>query len=178
MYGEGSPAHRFAACARGHHRVPRKGHLPRHRLCEFCRTDRNECADVCSYSKSNGAGRYHAHHRSVGRCAVRYQRHRPRPGHARRAVPDHRGSLGVLPERVRIVSGDSQATPYGSGVRASRGTPVGGELALQASLKLKAAVLEAAAGLCRCGRRLTMRDGVIAPAEDAARASASPILRR
>ena len=33
-------------CARTSSRYARKGHLPRHRLCEFCRTDRNECADV------------------------------------------------------------------------------------------------------------------------------------
>lgn len=77
-------------------------------------------------------------------------------------------SLGVSPERVRIVSGDSQATPYGSGVRASRGTPVGGELALQASLKLKAVVLDAAAGLLQMrADALSMQDGVIAPAEGA-----------
>ena len=76
--------------------------------------------------------------------------------------------LASLPEKVRIVSGDSQATPYGSGVRASRGTPVGGELALQASLKLKAVVLEAAAGLLQVrADALSMRDGVIAPAEGA-----------
>ncbi len=78
---------------------------------------------------------------------MRYQRHRSRAGHARRAFQIIADSLGVLPEKVGIVSGDSQATPYGSGVRASRGTPVGGELALQASLKLKAVVLEAAASL-------------------------------
>ena len=76
-------------------------------------------------------------------------------------------ALGVSAERVRVVSGDSQATPYGSGVRASRGTSVGGELALQASLKLKAVVLEAAAGLLQVrADALDMRDGVIAPAAD------------
>lgn len=74
-------------------------------------------------------------------------------------------ALGVSAHRVRMVSGDSQATPYGSGVRASRGTSIGGELALQASLKLKAVVLEAAAGLLQVhADALDMRDGVIAPA--------------
>ena len=72
--------------------------------------------------------------------------------------------LGASVERVRVVSGDSQSTPYGSGVRASRGTSVGGELALQASLKLKTIILEAAAGLLQTrADLLDMRDGVIAP---------------
>lgn len=72
-------------------------------------------------------------------------------------------ALGVSADRVRIVSGDSQATPYGSGVRASRGTSVGGELALKASLKLKAVVLEVAAGLLQVSAdALDMHDGVIA----------------
>lgn len=73
-------------------------------------------------------------------------------------------ALGVSADRVRVISGDSQATPYGSGVRASRGTPVGGELALQASRRLRLVVLEAAAGLLQMRPdALDMRDGVIAP---------------
>lgn len=73
--------------------------------------------------------------------------------------------LGVPFDRVRIVSGDSQATPYGSGVRASRGTAVGGELALHASRELRAVILEAAAQLLQAGaERLSMTDGMIAPA--------------
>jgi carbon-monoxide dehydrogenase large subunit len=73
-------------------------------------------------------------------------------------------ALGVAFERVRIVSGDSQATPYGSGVRASRGTAVGGELALHASRELRAVILEAAASLLQTGAdRLTMVDGTIRP---------------
>lgn len=70
--------------------------------------------------------------------------------------------LGVAVERVRIVSGDSQATPYGSGVRASRGTAVGGELALHASRELRAVILEAAAQLLQTSAdRLGMSDGMI-----------------
>jgi carbon-monoxide dehydrogenase large subunit len=73
-------------------------------------------------------------------------------------------ALGVSTDRVRVVSGDSQATPYGSGVRASRGTPVGGELALQASRQLREVVLKAAAGLLQMQpQALDMRDGVITP---------------
>jgi aerobic carbon-monoxide dehydrogenase large subunit len=73
-------------------------------------------------------------------------------------------SLGVSADSVRVVSGDSQATPYGSGVRASRGTPVGGELALQASRQLRFVVLKAAAGLLQMHPdALDMRDGLITP---------------
>lgn len=73
--------------------------------------------------------------------------------------------LGVPVDRVRIVSGDSQATPYGSGVRASRGTAVGGELALHASRELRAVILEAAAQLLQTdAERLAMTEGTIAPA--------------
>ena len=70
--------------------------------------------------------------------------------------------LGVQAKHIRIVSGDSQATPYGSGVRASRGTAVGGELALHASRELRAVVLEAAAQLLQTSAaRLTMSHGMI-----------------
>ena len=74
--------------------------------------------------------------------------------------------LGVPAERISIVSGDSQATPYGSGVRASRGTAVGGELALHASRELRAVVLEAAAQLLQTSAtRLTMSQGIISAAD-------------
>jgi CO/xanthine dehydrogenase Mo-binding subunit len=73
-------------------------------------------------------------------------------------------ALGVSADRVRVISGDSQATPYGSGVRASRGTPVGGELAVQASRQMREVVLKAAAGLLQMQpEALDMRDGLIAP---------------
>jgi carbon-monoxide dehydrogenase large subunit len=71
-------------------------------------------------------------------------------------------ALGVASDSVRIVSGDSQATPYGSGVRASRGTPVGGELALQAGRQLREVVLGAAALLLQMKpEALEIRDGLI-----------------
>ncbi|WP_428678196.1 xanthine dehydrogenase family protein molybdopterin-binding subunit [Reyranella sp.] len=74
--------------------------------------------------------------------------------------------LGVAVDRIRIVSGDSQATPYGSGVRASRGTAVGGELALQASRELRAVVLEVAAQLLQTSAtQLTISHGMIGAAD-------------
>src|SRR5258708_20926535 len=61
--------------------------------------------------------------------------------------------LGVALERVRVVTGDTERTPYGGGTLASRGAGIGGEAALQAAkalrgniLALAAAILQAAPG--------------------------------
>lgn len=69
--------------------------------------------------------------------------------------------LGVPVETIKVVSGDSQATPYGSGVRASRGTAVGGELALKASRQLRKVVLSAAASYLKTGGdEINLQQGV------------------
>jgi aerobic carbon-monoxide dehydrogenase large subunit len=71
-------------------------------------------------------------------------------------------ALGVPFERVSVASGDSAATPYGSGIRASRGAPVGGELALKAGLALRQNVLAAAATLLQVAPSdLALEDGMI-----------------
>lgn len=53
-------------------------------------------------------------------------------------------ALGVTMDRVLIVSGDTQASPYGGGTWASRGAGIGGEAALQAAVKLKNHILKLA----------------------------------
>ncbi|HEX2017553.1 MAG TPA: xanthine dehydrogenase family protein molybdopterin-binding subunit [Aurantimonas sp.] len=53
-------------------------------------------------------------------------------------------SVGVSMERVKVVTGDTQVTPYGGGTWASRGAGIGGEAALQAGLALRTNVLEIA----------------------------------
>lgn len=71
-------------------------------------------------------------------------------------------AMGVSVDHIRVVSGDSQATPYGSGVRASRGTAVGGELALKAGIELRGRVLDAAASLLQSKpEALDIADGII-----------------
>lgn len=62
-------------------------------------------------------------------------------------------AFGVPMERVRVVLGDTDVTPYGGGTWASRGAGIGGEAAWQAGkalrenvLKVAAAVLQADAG--------------------------------
>ena len=53
--------------------------------------------------------------------------------------------VGVALDRVRVVTGDTDATPYGGGTWASRGAGIGGEAVLQAALALRANILKTAA---------------------------------
>ncbi|WP_298871419.1 xanthine dehydrogenase family protein molybdopterin-binding subunit [uncultured Bradyrhizobium sp.] len=53
--------------------------------------------------------------------------------------------LGVSMDRVRVVLGDTEMTPYGGGTWASRGAGIGGEAALQATKILRKNILDVAA---------------------------------
>ncbi len=53
--------------------------------------------------------------------------------------------LGVSMERVRVILGDTDNTPYGGGTWASRGSGIGGEAALQAAKILRRNILDVAA---------------------------------
>ena len=55
--------------------------------------------------------------------------------------------LGVSMERVRVISGDTDNTPYGGGTWASRGAGIGGEAALQAAKVLRKNILDVAAAI-------------------------------
>jgi carbon-monoxide dehydrogenase large subunit len=55
--------------------------------------------------------------------------------------------LGVSMERVRVILGDTDNTPYGGGTWASRGAGIGGEAALQATKVLRGNILEIAAAI-------------------------------
>ena len=56
-------------------------------------------------------------------------------------------AVGVSIGRVRIITGDTDATPYGGGTWASRGAGIGGEAVLQAGLALRVNLLHAAAAI-------------------------------
>ncbi len=56
-------------------------------------------------------------------------------------------AVGVAIDKVRIVSGDTDVTPYGGGTWASRGAGIGGEAVLQAGLALRANILQLAAAI-------------------------------
>jgi carbon-monoxide dehydrogenase large subunit len=55
--------------------------------------------------------------------------------------------VGVPVGRVKIVTGDTQTTPYGGGTWACRGAGIGGEAALQAAIALKEQILEVAGAM-------------------------------
>jgi len=55
--------------------------------------------------------------------------------------------LGVSMERVRVLLGDTDNTPYGGGTWASRGAGIGGEAALQATKILRKNILDVAAAI-------------------------------
>jgi carbon-monoxide dehydrogenase large subunit len=55
--------------------------------------------------------------------------------------------LGVSMERVRVILGDTDNTPYGGGTWASRGAGIGGEAALQATKILRKNILNVAAAI-------------------------------
>jgi carbon-monoxide dehydrogenase large subunit len=55
--------------------------------------------------------------------------------------------LGVSMERVRVLLGDTDNTPYGGGTWASRGAGIGGKAALQATKILRINILDVAAAI-------------------------------
>jgi carbon-monoxide dehydrogenase large subunit len=55
--------------------------------------------------------------------------------------------LGVPMDRVRVIVGDTDNTPYGGGTWASRGAGIGGEAALQAAKVLRGNILDVAAAI-------------------------------
>jgi carbon-monoxide dehydrogenase large subunit len=70
--------------------------------------------------------------------------------------------LGVPFANVRVLTGDTAATPYGGGTWASRGAGIGGEAVLQASRHLRANILELAAILHqRKADELDLVNGVV-----------------
>jgi len=55
--------------------------------------------------------------------------------------------LGVPMDRVRVILGDTDNTPYGGGTWASRGAGIGGEAAFQAAKVLRSNILDVAAAI-------------------------------
>jgi aerobic carbon-monoxide dehydrogenase large subunit len=74
--------------------------------------------------------------------------------------------VGVPVERVRVITGDTQVTPYGGGTWASRGAGIGGEAALQAGLALRASILEVAGAMLQAAPdSLDVHDGAVVSKE-------------
>jgi len=75
-------------------------------------------------------------------------------------------AFGVPIERVRVITGDTDNTPYGGGTWASRAAGIGGEAAWQAGKALRANVLAAAASILQADpKALDIRAGVVVDAD-------------
>ena len=74
-------------------------------------------------------------------------------------------AVGIPMAKVRIVTGDTQTTPYGGGTWASRGAGIGGEAVLQAGLALRENILKVAqAILQRDASSLALTKGFVTDA--------------
>src|SRR3954463_16100500 len=75
--------------------------------------------------------------------------------------------LGVSMERVRVILGDTDNTPYGGGTWASRGAGIGGEAALQAAKALRNNILDVAAVILQSSpSELDITDNTVVNATD------------
>jgi carbon-monoxide dehydrogenase large subunit len=73
--------------------------------------------------------------------------------------------LGVPMEQVRVISGDTDATPYGGGTYASRATAIGGEAVFQAAHELRQEILSLAGTLLQAApSALDLLDGHVVDA--------------
>src|SRR5262249_14713664 len=75
-------------------------------------------------------------------------------------------SFGVPIEKVRVITGDTDNTPYGGGTWASRAAGIGGEAAWQAAKAQRARVLAVAASIPQAKRDdLAIRNGLVVEKE-------------
>ena len=78
-------------------------------------------------------------------------------------------ALGVPPERLKIITGDTEHTPYGGGTWASRAAGIGGEAVAQAGRALRLQILDAAAAMLQeDAAKLDIRDGVVVDSDSGA----------
>jgi carbon-monoxide dehydrogenase large subunit len=75
-------------------------------------------------------------------------------------------AFGIPLERVRVVTGDTDNTPYGGGTWASRAAGIGGEAAWQAGKALRANVVAVAGSILQAdATTLDIRNGVVVDAD-------------
>ncbi|MAF49005.1 MAG: xanthine dehydrogenase family protein molybdopterin-binding subunit [Rhodospirillales bacterium] len=78
-------------------------------------------------------------------------------------------AIGVTPDRVRVITGDTENTPYGGGTWASRGTGIAGEATAQAGHALRRQILEVAGKMLQADpASLDIRDNQVVDAADGA----------
>ena len=77
--------------------------------------------------------------------------------------------LSISMDRVRVILGDTDVTPYGGGTWASRGAGIGGEAALQAAKILRKNILDVAAAILQSSSaELDIADGIVVNVSDGA----------
>lgn len=73
--------------------------------------------------------------------------------------------MGVPIGQVRVITGDTDVTPYGGGTWASRGAGIGGEAVLQSARALKAQILQVAGAMLQADpATLSIADGQVCDA--------------
>ena len=86
--------------------------------------------------------------------------------------------LSVPLASVRVVTGDTERTPYGGGTWASRGAGIGGEAALLASRALRSNILDLAAAVLQAKpAQLDLRDGHVTDLDGTRRMALSDVGR-
>src|SRR3981189_2315068 len=87
--------------------------------------------------------------------------------------------LGVSMDRVRVILGDTDNTPYGGGTWASRGAGIGGEAALQAAKVLRRNILDVAAAILQstAGELDIVNDNVVNASDGAMRIELNELAR-
>jgi carbon-monoxide dehydrogenase large subunit len=71
-------------------------------------------------------------------------------------------AVGVPPERLKIITGDTEHTPYGGGTWGSRAAGIGGEAVAQAGRQLRVQILEVAAAMLQeDASTLDIHNGVV-----------------
>lgn len=84
--------------------------------------------------------------------------------------------LGVAPDMIEMITGDTQITPLGGGAWASRGVALGGEATLRAARRLKSNILTVAASLLQADpSSLRLQDGTVRNAAGLAQMSLADI---
>src|SRR5260221_9169777 len=87
-------------------------------------------------------------------------------------------ALGVPFESVRVISGDTDAVPYGGGTFGSRAVAIGGEAVYQAARDLRGEILEIAGVLLQADvSALNIVDGVVVDRASGAKPPPLPGIR-
>ncbi len=76
-------------------------------------------------------------------------------------------AVGITPDKIKVISGDTENTPYGGGTWASRGTGIGGEAAAKAGRVIRSNILDVAGILLQSETQtLDIRNNQIVDSED------------